>query len=144
MKIFCVGRNYAEHAAEMKSEVPDKPVIFMKPVTAELKNNKPFFYPDFTRDLHYETEVVLKVKKNGKNILEKFALDYISEITVGIDFTARDLQSEQKKKGLPWEIAKSFDGSAVVGKWLTVSAMKNLRDINFCMYQNKQLKQKGN
>src|ERR1700760_2876696 len=98
MKIFCIGRNYAEHAAEMKSEVPTTPVVFMKPITAELKDNKPFFYPDFTKDLHYETEIVLKITKNGKSIQEQFAHKYIDQITVGIDFTARDLQAEQKKK----------------------------------------------
>jgi len=144
MKIICVGRNYTEHAKELNNEVPESPVIFLKPDTAKLKDNKPFFYPDFTKDLHYETEIVLKIGKHGKNIQEQFAPKYIDEITVGIDFTARDLQSEQKKKGLPWEIAKSFDQSAVIGKWMPVTAFKDLNNIYFCLYLNKQLKQKGN
>lgn len=144
MKIICVGRNYTEHAKELNNEVPENPVIFMKPDTAKLKDNKPFFYPDFTKELHYETEIVLKIGKHGKNIQEQFAHRYIDEITVGIDFTARDLQSEQKKKGLPWEIAKSFDQSAVIGKWMPVTAFKDLNNIYFCLYLNKQLKQKGN
>lgn len=144
MKIICVGRNYTEHAKELNNEVPESPVIFLKPDTAKLKDNKPFFYPDFTKDLHYETEIVLKIGKHGKNIQEQFALKYIDEITVGIDFTARDLQSEQKKKGLPWEIAKSFDQSAVIGKWMPVTAFKDLNNIYFCLYLNKQLRQKGN
>ncbi len=144
MKIFCVGRNYTEHAKELNNEVPDAPVIFMKPATALLKDNKPFYFPDFTKDLHYETEIVLRIGKNGKNIEEKFATKYIDAVTVGIDFTARDLQSKQKAKGLPWEISKAFDQSAVVGKWIPVTEIKKLNHINFCMYQNKTLKQKGN
>jgi len=144
MKIFCVGRNYTEHAKELNNEVPDAPVIFMKPATALLKDNKPFYFPDFTKDLHYETEIVLRIGKNGKNIEEKFATKYIDAVTVGIDFTARDLQSKQKAKGLPWEISKAFDHSAVVGKWIPVTEIKKLNHINFCMYQNKTLKQKGN
>ena len=144
MKIFCVGRNYAEHAKELNNEVPDAPVIFMKPNTALLQDNKPFYFPDFTKDLHYETEIVLRISKNGKNIEEKFASKYIDAVTVGIDFTARDLQSKQKAKGLPWEISKAFDHSAVIGKWIPVSEIKNRNAIRFCMYQNKTLKQDGN
>lgn len=144
MKIICVGRNYVAHVQELNNEVPDNPVIFLKPDTAKLTDNKPFFYPDFTKELHYETEVVLKIAKHGKNIQEKFALKYIDSLTVGIDFTARDLQNEQKKKGLPWEIAKSFDQSAAIGKWMPVTEFKNLKNIDFCMYQNRELKQRGN
>jgi 2-keto-4-pentenoate hydratase/2-oxohepta-3-ene-1,7-dioic acid hydratase in catechol pathway len=115
MKIFCVGRNYADHAKELNNAVPDKPVIFMKPDTALLKNGEPFYYPDFSTDIHPEIELVLKVCKEGKNVSEKFAPKYVSEIGVGLDFTARDLQSELKTKGLPWEIAKAFNGSALAG-----------------------------
>ncbi len=144
MKIFCIGRNYAEHAKELNNEVPDAPVIFMKPQTALLQNNKPFYFPDFTKDLHYETEIVLKIGKNGKNISDKFAINYIDSITVGIDFTARDLQNQQKAKGLPWEISKAFDHSAVIGKWMPLTDFKKLNNIYFCMYQNKVMKQNGN
>ncbi len=144
MKIFCIGRNYAEHAKELNNEVPDAPVIFMKPQTALLQNNKPFYFPDFTKDLHYETEIVLKIGKNGKNVPEKFAGVYIDSVTVGIDFTARDLQSKQKAKGLPWEISKAFDHSAVIGKWMPIKEFKDLKNIRFCMYQNKVMKQNGN
>ena len=144
MKIFCIGRNYAEHAKELNNEVPDAPVIFMKPQTALLQNNRPFYFPDFTKDLHYETEIVLKIGKNGKNVPTQFAGAYIDAVTVGIDFTARDLQSKQKAKGLPWEISKAFDHSAVIGKWIPRVEIKKLDNINFCMYQNRELKQKGN
>lgn len=144
MTIFCVGRNYAEHAREMNHALPDKPVVFLKPGTALLQNNKPFYYPDFTKELHYETEIVLKISKNGKHIEEKFAHNYFNEVTVGIDFTARDLQSEQKKKGLPWEISKAFDQSAVVGKFMPLSEIKDIHDLYFCLYKNKELVQKGN
>ncbi|MFN8286738.1 MAG: fumarylacetoacetate hydrolase family protein [Chitinophagales bacterium] len=115
MKIICIGRNYAEHAKELKNEVPDKPVLFIKPQTALLKENKPFYHPEWSSDIHYEAELVLKICKQGKYIEEKFAHKYYNEISVGIDFTARDLQSQQKAKGLPWEIAKAFDNSAAIG-----------------------------
>lgn len=141
MKIICVGRNYSEHAKELKNEIPDKPVIFLKPQTALLKDNKPFYYPEWTKDLHYETELVLKVCKQGKYIDEKFAGKYFDEVTVGIDFTARDLQSQQKAKGLPWEIAKAFDNSAVIGSFKKVSSENG---INFSMNLNRTEVQKGN
>ena len=141
MKIICIGRNYSEHAKELKNEVPDKPVIFLKPQTALLKDNKPFYYPEWTKDLHYETELVLKVCKQGKYIDEKFARKYFDEVTVGIDFTARDLQSRQKAKGLPWEIAKAFDNSAVIGKFKKADDSK---DFNFSMNLNGAEVQKGN
>ena len=118
MKIICVGRNYAKHAEELKNEVPSEPVIFMKPKNALLQNNHPFYYPEFTDNLHYECELVLRISKNGKHIQERFASKYYDSISVGIDFTARDLQEKQKAKGLPWEIAKSFDNSAPVSKFL--------------------------
>ncbi len=117
MKIFCVGRNYAAHAAEMNQPVPEEPVIFMKPPTAMLRERKPFYYPDFTREIHYEAELVVKMKKNGKHIAPAYAMDYVHEVTLGLDLTARDIQAELKKKGLPWELAKGFDQSAVLGKW---------------------------
>ncbi|MCW5908701.1 MAG: fumarylacetoacetate hydrolase family protein [Chitinophagales bacterium] len=144
MKIICVGRNYSEHAIELKNEIPDKPVIFMKPQTALLKDNKPFYYPEWTSDLHYETEVVLKICKQGKYIDEKFARKYFDEVTVGIDFTARDLQSQQKAKGLPWEIAKAFDGSAVIGQFKKVVGENISHGINFSMKLNSIEVQKGN
>lgn len=120
MKIICIGRNYADHAKELNNAIPDKPVWFMKPDTALLKDNQPFYLPDFTKDLHYECEVVLRVCKAGKHVQEEFAAAYFDQISLGIDFTARDIQDEKKKKGLPWEEAKSFDGSAVIGKMVSV------------------------
>lgn len=144
MKIFCIGRNYAAHAQELKSEVPEEPVIFMKPQTALLCNNEPFYYPEFTKDLHYECELVLNICKNGKHIKEKFAGKYYDKLTVGIDFTARDLQARQKEKGLPWEIAKAFDDSAAVGKFVEITPETDKKDINFCLYKNRQLVQQGN
>jgi 2-keto-4-pentenoate hydratase/2-oxohepta-3-ene-1,7-dioic acid hydratase in catechol pathway len=144
MKIFCVGRNYAAHAAELGNEVPDEPVIFMKPKSAMLQPHTPFYYPEFTNELHYECELVLRISKNGKYIQEKFASKYYDAITTGIDFTARDIQNELKEKGLPWEKAKAWDNSAVIGKWVPIANIKNKKDINFCMYKNKELVQQGN
>ena len=144
MKIICVARNYAEHARELKNEIPDQPVLFIKPDTALKRKAMPFFLPGFSKEVHYETEVVLRISKNGKNIGEKFAHKYFDAVTAGIDFTARDLQSELKKKGWPWEIAKGFDGSACVGDFLSKTRFENLEALNFCMYKNKQLAQKGN
>jgi len=122
MKIICVGRNYADHAQELKHEVPKEPIIFLKPKTALLQNNQPFYYPDFTEELHYECELVLRVSKNGKHIQEKFANRYYDRITVGIDFTARDLQRKLMEKGLPWEISKAFDNSTVVGDFIPITS----------------------
>lgn len=144
MKIICIGRNYSEHAKELKNEIPDKPVIFLKPQTALLKDNKPFYYPEWTSDLHYEAELVLKVSKQGKYIDEKFAHKYFDEVSVGIDFTARDLQSAQKAKGLPWEIAKGFDGSAVIGPFKKLSDLGKTDGINFSLNLNGNTVQKGN
>lgn len=144
MKIICVARNYAEHAKELKNDIPDSPVIFIKPDTAFKRKKQPFFLPDFSKDMHYETEIVLRICKNGKNISEAFAKNYFDAVTAGIDFTARDLQQELKKKGWPWEIAKGFDGSACVGDFLPKSNFENLKQLNFCMYKNKVLAQKGN
>ena len=144
MKIICVARNYAEHAKELKNAIPDKPVLFLKPDTALKRKKMPFFLPDFSKEVHYETEVVLRISKNGKNIDEKFAHKYVDGVTAGIDFTARDLQAELKQKGWPWEISKGFDGSACVGNFLPKSQFEELQHINFCMYKNRQLAQKGN
>jgi acylpyruvate hydrolase len=144
MKIICIGRNYVEHAKELNNPVPEKPVFFMKPDTALLLKNNPFFYPEFTSDLHFETELVLKICKNGRHIEEKFANTYYDEIGIGIDFTARDIQAECKKKGLPWEIAKAFDQSAPIGQFLPVSGFKDLNNINFELKINGETKQKGN
>ncbi|OMP80649.1 MULTISPECIES: fumarylacetoacetate hydrolase family protein [unclassified Chitinophaga] len=144
MKIICVGRNYADHAKELKNEVPTEPVIFMKPKNALLQNNHPFYYPEFTDNLHYECELVLRICKNGKHIQEKFADKYYDQIGIGIDFTARDLQDKQKQKGLPWEIAKAFDNSAVVGQFIPITPELDKKDINFCLYKNKELVQQGN
>lgn len=144
MKIICIGRNYSEHAKELKNEIPDKPVIFLKPQTALLKDNKPFYHPEWTTDLHYEAELVLKICKQGKYIDEQFAHKYFDEVTVGIDFTARDLQSAQKAKGLPWEIAKGFDGSAVIGPFKKLSDLGRREGINFSLNLNGSTVQKGN
>lgn len=144
MKIFCVGRNYVDHAKELKNEVPDEPVIFMKPKSALLQPHTPFYYPEFTNELHYECELVLRIAKNGKYIQEKFANKYYDAVSVGIDFTARDIQNELKQKGLPWEKAKAWDNSAVVGKWVPFPNLKNKDAVNFALYKNKELVQQGN
>jgi len=144
MKIFCIGRNYVAHAEELGNEVPDEPVIFMKPKSALLQPHTPFYYPEFTNELHYECELALRICKNGKYIQDKFAGKYYDAITAGIDFTARDIQNELKEKGLPWEKAKAWDNSAVIGKWIPMSGIKNKNDINFCLYKNKELAQQSN
>lgn len=144
MKIICIGRNYAEHAKELGHEVPDEPVIFMKPKSALLQSHTPFYYPEFTNELHYECELVLRVCKNGKYIQERHASNYYNGITVGIDFTARDLQNEAKAKGLPWEKSKAFDNSAAVGKFIDITPEINKKNINFKLLKNKELVQKGN
>ncbi len=144
MKIFCVGRNYAAHAEELGNEVPDEPVIFMKPKNALLQVHTPFYYPEFTNELHYECELVIRICKNGKYIQEKFAGKYYDAVTTGIDFTARDIQQQLKEKGLPWEKAKAWDNSAAIGKWVSLAEIKNKNDINFCLYKNKELVQQAN
>ncbi len=144
MKIICIGRNYSEHIKEMKAEATGSPVFFMKPETALVENGKPFYYPDFSQDVHHEVEIVLKINRNGKNIEKKFAHKYFEEITVGIDFTARDLQAECKKKGLPWEMAKSFDYSAPVGRFISKDDFVNLYTIPFHLDLNGTTVQEGN
>lgn len=145
MRIFAVGRNYAEHIKELNNERPDEPVIFTKPDTALLRNGSPFYYPDFSSDIHHEVELVLRICKEGKNIQEKFATKYFDAITVGVDFTARDLQQKAKEKGLPWDIAKGFNGSAPLSdKFIPVAEFKNLKDINFSLTINGGIRQQGN
>ncbi len=143
MKIICIGRNYADHAKEMKSELPTEPIFFLKPDTALLKNGNPFFYPEFTKDLHYECELVVQIQKVGKNIAEKFAPKYYSKLTLGIDFTARDLQQNCKAKGLPWEIAKAFEHSAPISnKFIEISSM-DFKKLTFELYKNGEKVQTG-
>jgi 2-keto-4-pentenoate hydratase/2-oxohepta-3-ene-1,7-dioic acid hydratase in catechol pathway len=144
MKIICIGRNYVDHAKEMNSPVPSKPMFFMKPDTSLLRPGTPFFYPDFSKDIHFECELVVKINRVGKNIAEKFAHKYYSEIGLGIDFTARDLQAECKKKGHPWEIAKAFEGSAAISKEFINKDELDLTHIKFSLDQNDETKQTGN
>ena len=144
MKIICIGRNYAEHAKELNNAIPTEPVFFMKPDTALLKDSDPFYYPDFTKDLHHEIEIVIKINKVGKHIDEQFAHKYYVEIGLGIDFTARDLQAQCKAKGLPWEKAKAFDASAPIGKFVSKASLGNLDDISFELKINGESRQVGN
>ncbi|MBX2942020.1 MAG: fumarylacetoacetate hydrolase family protein [Cyclobacteriaceae bacterium] len=145
MRIFAVGRNYAEHISELNNERPDEPVIFTKPDTAIIRKNAPFYYPTFSKDIHYEVELVLKISKEGKAIEEKFAHKYYDCIGIGIDFTARDLQQKAKEKGLPWDIAKGFNGSAPLSDtFFPVSKFKDLNNINFKLEVDGKVKQQGN
>ncbi len=144
MKILAVGRNYSEHAKELNNPVPTEPVVFLKPDTAILREGKPFYHPDFSNDIHYEVELVLKIKKEGKHIDEKFAMGYIESIGIGIDFTARDIQEKCKQKGLPWEIAKGFDHSAPIGNFIPLSEIKDLKNISFSLTKNSIIVQQGN
>lgn len=143
MKIICVGRNYAAHAEELKNEIPDEPVIFLKPETSILENNNPFYLPDFSNDIHYEAELVLRINRNGKHISEKFAHKYYTQITLGIDFTARDIQSKLKEKRISWELSKAFDNSAVVGEILEINKLKDQQHIIFRLDKNGETVQKG-
>ncbi|MEM8566848.1 MAG: fumarylacetoacetate hydrolase family protein [Bacteroidota bacterium] len=144
MKIIAIGRNYAEHINELNNEHPDEPVIFTKPDTAVLKNNAPFYYPHFSKNIHYEVELVLKIGKEGKNIEEKFAAKYYDEIGIGIDFTARDLQKKAKEKGLPWALAKGFNGSAPISRFITKDKLGELDNINFSLEVDGKIRQSGN
>ncbi len=144
MKLICIGRNYTEHIQELANEKPTSPVIFIKPDSAILPKEQDFYIPEFSNDVHYEVEVLVKIKKVGKHIHEKFAHTYYDEIGLGIDFTARDLQSQLKEKGLPWEKAKGFDGAAVIGEWLPKTKFKNLDELNFSLFKNGEEVQKGN
>ncbi len=144
MKIICIGRNYGEHAKELKNDIPAEPVFFMKPDTALLKNGQAFYLPDFSKEIHHEIELVVLISKNGKNISEKFASTYYDKIGIGIDFTARDLQQDCKEKGLPWEKAKAFDGSAPLGELEVKSKFENVNALDFYLTVNGEVKQKGN
>ena len=144
MKIIAIGRNYAEHAKELNNPVPTVPVIFMKPDTALLKDNKPFYHPEFSQDIHHEIEIVLKVSKEGKHINEKFAANYFEEIALGVDFTARDIQSKHKEKGLPWELAKAFDNSAPVSNFLLKAKFADIYNVSFNLDINGETRQQGN
>ncbi|MDI9864545.1 MULTISPECIES: fumarylacetoacetate hydrolase family protein [Bacteroidota] len=144
MKILCIGRNYAEHIAELQNERPSEPVIFIKPDTALLRDNEPFYIPDFSNDLHYEVEIVLKINKMGKNIEAKFASKYYDEIGIGIDFTARDVQAKLKEKGLPWEKAKGFNGSAPISGFFPKSEIADMNNLNFRLEINNEIRQNGN
>ncbi|MBT8183627.1 MAG: fumarylacetoacetate hydrolase family protein [Eudoraea sp.] len=144
MKIICIGRNYADHIKELKNERPADPVVFIKPDSAVLPKQQDFYIPDFSRDIHYEVEVLVKIKKVGKHIATKFASNYYDEIGLGIDFTARDLQQRLKEKGLPWEKAKGFDGAAVIGKWYPKSDFKNVDNLSFSLLKNGKPVQEGN
>ncbi len=144
MKIICIGQNYLEHIKELNSAIPDEPVYFLKPDTSLVLDNKPFYIPDFSNDIHHEVEIVLKISRNGKSIDEKFAHKYYDELTVGIDFTARDIQKIQKTKGLPWEKAKGFDNAAPVGKFVSKEKLPAMNNLNFHLNINGKTVQKGN
>ena len=144
MKLICIGRNYTDHIKELENEKPTDPVVFLKPDTSILLKKQPFFIPDFSDDVHYEVEILVKIKKVGKHIDKKFAYKYYDDIGLGIDFTARDLQSQLKAKGLPWEKAKAFDGAAVIGKWLPKTQFKDINNINFSLKKNEDIVQQGN
>ena len=144
MKIICVGRNYTEHIEELNNEKPVDPVIFIKPDSAVLPKEQDFYIPEFTSEVHYELELIVKIKKVGKHIAEKYAHKYYDEISLGLDFTARDLQTELKAKGLPWEKAKGFDGAAVIGKWIPKSQFKDVQDLNFSLKKNDEIVQNSN
>lgn len=143
MKIVCIGRNYAEHAKELNNPVPTEPLFFIKPDSAVLRNNDPFYIPDFSDDIHYEAEIFVRIHRKGKNIDEKFAPKYYAELGIGIDITARDIQQRCKEKGLPWEKAKGFDGSAPLSNTLPLSEFKDIQDIRFELHLNGNVVQKG-
>ena len=143
MKIICIGRNYAQHIEELGNERPEHPIIFLKPDTSLLKNNEPFYYPDFSKEIHHEVEVLVKIKKEGKSIAKEFAGNYYDEIGLGIDFTARDWQTMVKEKGYPWEIAKAFNGSAPVSPFIA-KGQRNMTDVSFRLEINGEERQNGN
>ena len=144
MKIIAVGRNYVEHIQELNNETPDDPVIFTKPDTAILRNNEPFYYPDFSQDIHHELEIVVRISKMGKRVEEQFAHKYYDEIGLGIDFTARDIQSKLKAKGLPWDLAKGFNGSAPLSGFVPKTEFADLQNVSFQLDVNGQTRQQGN
>ena len=144
MKIICIGRNYTDHIAELENEKPENPVVFLKPDTAILLKGQPFFIPEFSQDVHHEVEVLVRINRIGKHIQPKFASKYYDEISLGIDFTARDLQAQLKAKGLPWEKAKGFDGAAVVGKWIAKQELPPVDKLNFALNKNNETVQESN
>lgn len=144
MKIICIGRNYVDHAKELNNPLPEKPIFFMKPDTSLLRNNQPFYHPDFSSVVHYEVEVILRINRVGKNIERKFAHRYYGDVGLGIDFTARDLQRECREKGLPWEMAKGFDGSAVIGNIVKKETFEDVYALDFSLWQNDKTVQTGN
>lgn len=144
MKILAVGRNYAEHIEELKNERPDEPVVFTKPETALILKNRPFYYPDYSNNIHYEVEILLRISKHGKYIDRKFAHNYYDAIGIGIDFTARDLQDKAKAKGLPWALAKGFNGSAPISEFRDISRFDDIKNLNFSLRVDGEVKQEGN
>lgn len=144
MKIIAIGRNYADHIKELNNERPDEPVIFTKPDTALLLNNAPFYYPDFSKNIHYEVEILMRISKNGKYIDPKFAGNYFDAIGIGVDFTARDLQDKAREKGLPWALAKGFNGSAPISKFIDKTKFKDIKNLNFSLKMDGELRQEGN
>ncbi|EZH71763.1 2-hydroxyhepta-2,4-diene-1,7-dioate isomerase [Aquimarina atlantica] len=144
MKLICIGRNYTDHIEELENERPEDPVVFIKPDTSILLKKQPFFIPDFSDDIHHEVEVLVKINKVGKYINKKFAHKYYNEVSLGIDFTARDLQAKLKAKGLPWEKAKAFDGAAVIGKWVSKEEYEDIDAIDFRLEKNGEIAQQGN
>ncbi len=144
MKILAIGRNYVAHIQELQNEQPTEPVVFLKPDTALIQNNEPFYHPDFSHDIHHEIEIVLRVGKEGKHISPEFAARYYDQIGLGIDFTARDIQQRAKEKGLPWETAKAFNGSAPVSKFLPVAEFTDLKNLDFHLEVNGEVRQRGN
>ncbi|GGX09066.1 fumarylacetoacetate hydrolase family protein [Aquimarina muelleri] len=144
MKLICIGRNYTDHIEELENEKPKDPVVFIKPDTSILLKKQPFFIPDFSNDIHHEVEILIKINKVGKHIDRKFAHKYYEEVSLGIDFTARDLQTKLKEKGLPWEKAKAFDGAAVIGKWVSKDTFENIDAVDFRLEKNANIVQQGN
>ena len=144
MKIICVGQNYLNHIKELNSKRNKSPILFLKPDSSIIQKNQPFFIPEFSKEIHYEAEIILKFDKLGKHIDRKFSNKYYNQISLGIDFTARDLQEKLKKSGHPWEKAKSFDNSAVVGDWIDVNNFQDINDINFCLKLNNEIVQSSN
>ena len=144
MKLICIGRNYTDHIKELENQRPTEPVVFLKPDTSILLKKQPFFIPDFSDEVHHEVEILVKINKVGKHIQKKFAHKYYDDIGLGIDFTARDLQSQLKAQGLPWEKAKAFDGAAVIGDWLPKTQFEDVNNINFSLKKNDKVVQQGN
>ena len=144
MKVICVGRNYTDHIKELENQKPKSPVLFLKPDSSIILNNRPFYIPDFSNEIHYETEIIVKISRIGKHIQTKFSHKYYDYIGLGIDFTARDLQSELKKNGLPWEKSKAFDGSCFISSWIEKSSFSDINNINFMLKMNDNLVQNSN